>query len=126
MRWGLVRFAPSRAERWAFGLYVIFAVVWGTRILGRTIGDGAALQVVLLVVHLATGIAIARWWAPLLAVIPVTIAVATGSDLVEKWGFLVYVALGAAALLAAGVGARRVGRRARPSPPRQNPSTELG
>ena len=87
----------------AVGLYLVFAIVWGTRALGAVLGDGVALQVALLTVHVSAGFAIGRWWAPALAVAPISVAIVTGSDLVETWGYLVFAGVGAGVLLVGGV-----------------------
>lgn len=109
-------------RKWALILYGVFALAWGTRLLGHVMGDGLLLQTLILVVHVTVGAAIGMIAAALLPLVPITIAVVTGSDLVE--GFLVFIFVGTAFLILVGVVIRKLGEalarrargRAEPSP----------
>jgi len=76
--------------------------------LGALVGDGVALMALLVAVHVTAGYVFSRAAALALPILPIVVAVTTGSDLVDPWGFLILVYCGSATLIALGLLARRL------------------
>jgi hypothetical protein len=108
----------------AIGSYLVVSAVWVYWFLDRQLffGSDAAAVVVsgtLILVHLALGFVVARWWAALLPLVPVILAAPLGYPAANRgeplpiWLGLLRVWPVAVTLAALGVGARKAAARIR-------------